>query len=210
MAMMMGRTSRPVYHCRVSRTLRWGLLLMTLGVVGAALLRPLVDATAFIIRAADVPGVGLGRGGRLRRRSLGGRLHRRRRRGRRQLRRPLPRERIDHQGLGGEVRRRIPAPRQRHRPVGGVVVELVALVEPPVLLRRPGAGDPLTESGWSGATTQNRATGMRRVLKRRPVDATAVSPDVVAYAWESLHEDIDRFLRWAGRDVGLWGRGAYR
>jgi len=44
-----------VYHCRVSRTLRWGLLL-ALGVIGTVLLRPLVDATAFIIRAADVPG----------------------------------------------------------------------------------------------------------------------------------------------------------
>ena len=51
---------------------------------------------------------------------------------------------------------------------------------------------------------------LRRVLKRRPIDASAVSPDVVAYAWESLHQDIDRFLRWAGRDVGMWGRGAYR
>lgn len=51
---------------------------------------------------------------------------------------------------------------------------------------------------------------LRRVLKQPPVDATAVSPEVVAHAWESLHEDIDRFLRWAGRDVGMWGRGAYR
>jgi len=45
-----------VYHCRVRRFLRWGLWLVPLGLVGAVLLRPLVDATAFIIRAADVPG----------------------------------------------------------------------------------------------------------------------------------------------------------
>jgi len=56
MAMMMGRTSSSVYHCRVKRFLRWSLGLLLCGVASAALLRPLVDATAFIIRAADVPG----------------------------------------------------------------------------------------------------------------------------------------------------------
>lgn len=56
MAMIIGRTRSTVYHCPVRRFLRWGLWLL-LGVVGAVLLRPFVDATAFIIRAADVPGV---------------------------------------------------------------------------------------------------------------------------------------------------------
>ena len=56
MAMMMGRTSGPVYHCLVRRFLRWGLWLLPLGAVGLMLAQPLVDATAFIIRAADVPG----------------------------------------------------------------------------------------------------------------------------------------------------------
>lgn len=45
-----------MYHCLVRRFLRWGLWLLPLGAVGLMLAQPLVDATAFIIRAADVPG----------------------------------------------------------------------------------------------------------------------------------------------------------
>lgn len=45
-----------MYHCRVKRFLRWGPWMLLVGVACAVLLRPLVDATAFIIRAADVPG----------------------------------------------------------------------------------------------------------------------------------------------------------
>lgn len=58
MAMMSsGVTSRSVYHCPVVRLFRWLLGLAVLAAAGAAAALPTLDAAAFIVRAADVPGV---------------------------------------------------------------------------------------------------------------------------------------------------------
>ncbi len=57
MAMMSGVTSRSVYHCPVVRLFRWLLGLAVLAAAGAAAALPTLDAAAFIVRAADVPGM---------------------------------------------------------------------------------------------------------------------------------------------------------